>query len=211
VGFGPTCRLSVRVSRRGSAGARAEGFWSLVAPQVWNELRSGRYDVVWLHGHNYAANLIALMAAKAAGLPVLMRGETHLGLPCSGIKSVVRRPVMSVLYGCCDRLLAIGSANAAYYRAMGVPDKKIFVVPYSVDNDRFVQSASLTAEQRAEVRKRYNVPTDRPCVPYAAKFTLRKRPPRGRPPREGWRHIASFTASPQGSCSDGSTNTSEAA
>ena len=22
-----------------------EGFWSLVAPQVWNELRSGRYDV----------------------------------------------------------------------------------------------------------------------------------------------------------------------
>ena len=37
-----------------------QGFWSLVAPQVWNELRSGRYDVLWLHGHNYAANLIAL-------------------------------------------------------------------------------------------------------------------------------------------------------
>ena len=36
------------------------GFWSLVAPQVWSELRSGRYDVLWLHGHNYAANLIAL-------------------------------------------------------------------------------------------------------------------------------------------------------
>src|SRR5262245_60227561 len=29
------------------------GFWSLVAPQVWSELRSGRYDVVWLHGHQY--------------------------------------------------------------------------------------------------------------------------------------------------------------
>ena len=56
------------------------GFWSLVAPQVWNELRSGRYDVLWLHGHNYAANLIALAAAKTAGLPVMMRGETHLGL-----------------------------------------------------------------------------------------------------------------------------------
>ena len=41
------------------------GFWSLVAPQVWGELRSGRYDVLWLHGHNYAANLIALMAAKS--------------------------------------------------------------------------------------------------------------------------------------------------
>src|SRR5207237_298940 len=39
-------------------GARAReprGFWSLVAPKVWNELRIGRYDVLWLHGHNYAA------------------------------------------------------------------------------------------------------------------------------------------------------------
>jgi hypothetical protein len=36
------------------------GFWSLIAPQVWNEVRSGRYDAVWLHGHNYAANLLAL-------------------------------------------------------------------------------------------------------------------------------------------------------
>src|SRR5262245_56929237 len=55
------------------------GFWSLVAPQVWSEQRSGRYDVVWLHGHNYAANLLALMAAKTVGMPVMMRGETYLG------------------------------------------------------------------------------------------------------------------------------------
>ena len=76
------------------------GFWSLIAPQVWSELRSGRYDVVWLHGHNYAANLIAFMAAKTAGLPVMMRGETHLGLPREGIKSILRRPVMGLLYRC---------------------------------------------------------------------------------------------------------------
>jgi glycosyltransferase involved in cell wall biosynthesis len=152
------------------------GFWSLVAPEAWNEVRSGRYDVVWLHGHNYAANLIALMAAKTAGLPVMMRGETHLGLPCHGIKSALRRPLMGALYRPCDRLLAIGSTNAAFYRAMGVPDRKIFLVPYSVDNDRFVHSANLTADQKREVRKRYNVPADRPSVLYAAKFTQRKRP-----------------------------------
>ena len=152
------------------------GFWSLVAPVVWTEVRSGRYDVLWLHGHNYAANIIALMAAKAAGLPVLMRGETHLGLPCRGIKTVLRWPIMGALYGCCDRLLAIGSANAAFYRAMGVPDHKIFLVPYSVDNDRFVRGANLTSDQKTEVRKRYNVPADRPSVLYAAKFTRRKGP-----------------------------------
>jgi glycosyltransferase involved in cell wall biosynthesis len=152
------------------------GFWSLVAPQVWSELRSGRYDVVWLHGHNYAANLIALMAAKTVGLHVLMRGETHLGLPCSSVKSLLRRPLMGALYRSCDRLLAIGSANAAFYQAMGVPDHKIFLVPYSVDNDRFAERANLTRDEKKEVRKRYNVPTDRPSVLFAAKFTRRKRP-----------------------------------
>jgi glycosyltransferase involved in cell wall biosynthesis len=152
------------------------GFWSLVGPQVWKELRSGRYDVLWLHGHNYAANLLALMAAKTAELPVMMRGETHLGLPCHGTKAMVRRPVMGALYRFCDCLLAIGSANATFYRAMGVPDCKIFLVPYSVDNERFIKSADLTDEQKLEVRKRYNVPADRPAVLYAAKFTRRKRP-----------------------------------
>ena len=63
------------------------------------------------------------MAAKTAGLPVMMRGETHLGLPCHGIKSILRQPLMGALYRSCDRLLAIGSANAAFYRAMGVPDQ----------------------------------------------------------------------------------------
>jgi len=153
-----------------------EGFWSLVAPQVWNEVRSGCYDVLWLHGHHYAANIIALLAAKAAGLPVLMRGETHLGLPRDGIKSALRRPLMSGLYRSCDRLLAIGSANRDFYLAMGVPQNKIFLVPYSVDNERFMRSAKLTDEQRLQVRKRYKVPPDRPAVLYAAKFTRRKRP-----------------------------------
>jgi glycosyltransferase involved in cell wall biosynthesis len=152
------------------------GFWSLVAPEVWKEVRYGQYDVLWLHGHNYAANLIALMAAKINGLRIMMRGETHLGLPCRRMKAILRRPLMSALYSWCDRLLAIGSQNATFYRAMGVRDEKIFLVPYSVDNNRFVRSTQLTDEQRIEVRKRYKIAVDQPAVLYAAKFTRRKRP-----------------------------------
>jgi len=59
---------------------------------------------------------------------------------------------------------------------MGVPDRKIFLTPYCVDNDRFVSAAKLTQDQKLEVRKRYNVPADQPSVLYAGKFTQRKRP-----------------------------------
>jgi glycosyltransferase involved in cell wall biosynthesis len=152
------------------------GFWSLVAPQVWSELRSGRYDVLWLHGHNYAANIIALIAARTVNIPILMRGDTHLGLSHGIIKSLLQRPVMRVLYSQCDRFLAIGSANAAFYRAMGVPEHKIFLAPYCVDNDRFITSANLSNDEKRRIRKQYNLPLDRPIVLYAAKFIGGKRP-----------------------------------
>src|SRR5688572_21488626 len=56
------------------------GFWSLICPEVWKEIRGGEYDAVLLHGYNYAVNLLALVAAKSKGLPVFMRSETHLRL-----------------------------------------------------------------------------------------------------------------------------------
>jgi glycosyltransferase involved in cell wall biosynthesis len=77
---------------------------------------------------------------------------------------------MGALYRQCD------SGNAAFYRAMGVSDQKIFLVPYAVDNHRFVQSTKLTDEQRVEILKHYKIPTGQAVVLYAAKFTRRKRP-----------------------------------
>jgi glycosyltransferase involved in cell wall biosynthesis len=59
---------------------------------------------------------------------------------------------------------------------MGVSDQKIFLVPYAVDNDRFVQATKLTNEQRIEVFNYYKIPTGQAVVLYAAKFTRCKRP-----------------------------------
>ena len=57
-----------------------------------------------------------------------------------------------------------------------MPEKKIFLVPYAVDNDQFMKAAELGADEKAEIRRRYNLPADRPVALYAAKFMHRKRP-----------------------------------
>ena len=152
------------------------GFWSLICPQVWPEIRSGQYDAVLLHGYNYAVNILALLAAKTKKLPVLMRSETHLGLHRDGWKRWIRDAMLSIAYRFVDGFLAIGKANRAYYRALGVPDNKIFDVPYTVDNDRFIAAAALAPEQRAQVRKKYGLPLDEPIVLYASKLMRRKHP-----------------------------------
>lgn len=152
------------------------GFSSMVVPGIWQAVRKGGYDALWLHGHGIAANLIALAAAKSMGIPVFMRSETHLGLPRAAPKSALRKPLMSMLYAQCDAFLAIGTANRQFYLAMGVPPEKISLVPYTVDNARFTPSARLSADERLAVRRRYGISPDRPAILYVSKFMRRKHP-----------------------------------
>ncbi|MGC1859729.1 MAG: glycosyltransferase family 4 protein [Methylocystis sp.] len=152
------------------------GFSSMIVPQIWGAVRGGGFDALWIHGHGVATNLIALAAAKSIGIPVFMRCETHLGLPRAGWKAALRKPLMSTFYRSLNGFLAIGSANRDFYRAMGVPDSRISLVPYTVDNTRFTEKATLSDEQRLATRKRYGISSDRPAILYVSKFMRRKHP-----------------------------------
>jgi glycosyltransferase involved in cell wall biosynthesis len=163
-------------------GARARervpgGFFSLVAPEIWKQVRSGGYDAVLLHGHNYAANMLALIAAKTRGIPVMMRGDTHGGLQDPRLKRAARRLVLgSLLYRLIDRFLAVGTWNRAFYRAMGVPEEKIFLVPFTVDNERFIRTSSLPGDARASLQRELGVEGKGPVLLFASKLIARKRP-----------------------------------
>jgi glycosyltransferase involved in cell wall biosynthesis len=160
------------------AGLRDEpkGFFSIIAPQIWREVSRGGFDALVVHGHTPAAALIAVAAARWAGLPVFVRGETHLGLSRGSLKRLARKPLMRAFYRHLSGALAIGSANAAFYRAMGMPEERIFSMPYTVDNDRFTEGSRLSDEQRKKVRAELGVADVDPIVLYAAKLQARKHP-----------------------------------
>ncbi|MGE4070537.1 MAG: glycosyltransferase family 4 protein [Lysobacterales bacterium] len=152
------------------------GFFSLIVPQLWREIRSGKYDVLWLHGYGYFACVLAFLAAKSMGMPVLLRGETHLQLHRTEWRRRTRDRVLRWCFRYIDGFLAIGSRNRDYYRAMGVPDERIHIVPYTVDNERFIDASTLSADERTQVRKKLGFPTDVPVVLYASKLVERKHP-----------------------------------
>lgn len=161
---------------RGANARTPAGFWSLICPQLWGEIRSADFDAVWVHGHQYAANLVAMLAAMSKRVPILIRCETHLGLLRSSVRRALRNLLIGTLYGLADRCLAIGTENARFYRQIGIPANTIFLVPYAVDNDRFIAASSITAAERASVRARMGVPPDKLVVLFASKFQARKHP-----------------------------------
>jgi glycosyltransferase involved in cell wall biosynthesis len=135
-----------------------------------------KFDAVVIHGHSPAAMLVGAAAAKASGAAIFMRCDAHLGSACSPFKAILRRPLLGTLYSTFDGTLAIGTANAAFYRNMGVPQARIHSMPFTVDNERFTLQAGISTAERAAVRASLGVNDDRPIVLYAAKFQLLKRP-----------------------------------
>jgi glycosyltransferase involved in cell wall biosynthesis len=183
-GFGMTVRWDVELLSgyesvflgRRAAQRTPGGFWSLVVPELWTEIRSGRYDVIWLHGYAYAAFVIAFLAAKSRGIPVLMRSETHLGLARASWRRRLRDLLLARAYRFVDAFLAIGAANRDYYRSLGVADGRIFDVPYTVDNARFIAESSVSQDRRNEIRQSFGIPSGVPVVLYASKLIGTKRP-----------------------------------
>ncbi len=161
------------------AGSRTRtpgGFLSLLVPEVWTELRSGRYDAVIVHGHQYAVNMLALIAARLAGVKAFLRCDSHHALGGRRIPWWMRRLTVGTLYRLADRALATGSANAAFYRRLGVPDDRIHIAPFAVDNDRFMRESSIEASERRREREALGIDPDRPVLLFASKFQPRKRP-----------------------------------
>lgn len=152
------------------------GATHMIAPDIWNVVRTGNFDAVVIHGHRIGANHVATLAAKSIGIPIISRGETHLGLPQSPLREAARKALMGSYYRLIDGFLVIGSLNRAFYQAMGVPDAKLFSFPYTVDNERMMGEAVMSSNDRAAYRAKLGVHDDAPILLYASKFMPRKHP-----------------------------------
>jgi glycosyltransferase involved in cell wall biosynthesis len=130
-----------------------------------------------VHGHAYATELLAIGAAKLLDLPVLVRCDTHSRRRRSAIKAAIRRPLMKCFYRWfCQACLPIGTANYQYYRQHGVPEHRLFLVPYVVDNDFFRDASESYRNQRTPLRKELGWPLDQPVILFASKLIPGKRP-----------------------------------
>lgn len=144
-----------------------------IATRLWRT----QFDVLWVHGYARWFNWIAILAARMASIPVLMRDEaTSISNPRSAFKATAKRLIFfSALRAVCNGFLAIGTLNRKYYLANGIAERSIFSVPYCVDNDFFAGRARAASRRREELRTELGLSPGRPVVLYASKFQRRKR------------------------------------
>jgi glycosyltransferase involved in cell wall biosynthesis len=112
-------------------------------------MRRGRYDLV--HVHLYRACIYGRIAARMAGVPVVLTTEHSIG--DTQIEGRKKTGAVRALYLATDRFSAATVAVSPRVRERladwGVPEQKIRVVPNGVDFERFAFDASARKTVRS--------------------------------------------------------------
>lgn len=150
--------------------------WAPIAPRAEQRLSSEHYDALWLHGWNHPLHWRAWRLARRRGWKVFLRGETPAFAQGEiGEVGLVRRFVRSRLTRA-DAALAIGRANARWWRSIGMPAERIHAMPYGVDHARFAREAKAARFHRGVIRERLGLPLDGAVILVVGKLIPRKRP-----------------------------------
>ena len=158
-------------SKPGPTRPIARGFFRHLARGV-----DGRsFDALWVHGYSTVNSLHAMLAAKALGIPVLLRAESWLAdRSRSGVKLALKHLYFNDLKLLVDAVLPIGTRNAAYWDYYFGADFPAFIMPYAVDNDYFAERAETAALTRAEMQSELGLDPSRPVILFASKLQERK-------------------------------------
>lgn len=152
-------------------------FFGLFNPRIWSVIRSGTFDaIVLLTGYSYATFWMAIVAAKLTGVAILFGTDAHGLVPLDGKKwkITVKKSVWPRLFRLADVVIVPSSASLRLMRSLEIPDDRIALTPYCVDNPWWLEKSSHV--DRAAVRARWGVPQDAVVVLFCAKLQPWKRP-----------------------------------
>jgi glycosyltransferase involved in cell wall biosynthesis len=152
-------------------------FWGLMNPGLWGMIRKGSYDaVVIFTGYMYVSFWIAMIAAKLSRRAVLFGTDAHGLVPQDGKnwKIAIKKIVWPRLFRLANVVIVPSSRGIAMMRSLGIPDGRLVLTPYVVDNTWW--SSQSEQVDRPTVRRSWGVPENGSVVLFCAKLQPWKRP-----------------------------------
>ena len=135
------------------------------------------HDCTIVYGHSYLSFWIAIATAKVLGKPLLLTTDaTYIESQYGGSwKANIKRKLLPLLYNrVADLVLVPSTMSKRFICSLGVPEDRVVITPYVVDNEYISEAASRA--DRKQTRKDWRIPEDALVVLFCAKFLVRKRP-----------------------------------
>lgn len=123
-------------------------------PEVRDRLARGDFDACIVSGWYLKSYLQAIRAARALGIRVLVRGDSHLRVARSRLTEAAKYLPYRWMLRQIDAHLVVGQANREYLLHYGVSEDRLFFAPHFIDNDRFRDAAELARRSGAAGNRR---------------------------------------------------------
>ena len=151
-----------------------EGILSPVSVGLTARLARG-FDLLWVHGYATVNQMHGILAARALGIPVLVRSDSSLrDRPRGGLKLAGKAIFFRMLRQLVDGVLVTGTLNRQYWEHYLGDDFPLFLLPYAVDNAWFQEQSRLAGERRGDLQAAWKLEPERPVILFASKLQTRK-------------------------------------
>lgn len=123
-------------------------FRGIRTPDLNREISAWQPDAVLVYGWSFWGHL-SCMHYFHGRLPVLFRGDSTLLDDRGGLRSMLRRWFLHLVYRQVDMALFTGKQNYDYFRACGLKNHQLLFAPHAVDNQRFEDTPGRNYAARA--------------------------------------------------------------
>ncbi|HEY4742772.1 MAG TPA: glycosyltransferase family 4 protein [Candidatus Acidoferrales bacterium] len=168
----------IELGKKDQSGKKTRG-WGLIRlyREIWNLVRNGKFDVLYVSGYNFPEAWAALLSAKCHGTAIIFHTDAHLMRTPnthSPLRLLVKRLALQRVFALAAGVLVSSTGGFEYVKSLGVAEDRIFLAGSVVDNDWWTEQSAQV--DRGEVRRSWNIPADASVVLFCAKLQSLKRP-----------------------------------
>ena len=149
-------------------------FFGLRNPGLTRRIGAWKPNAVLLFGYNWYSHLRVILWARSAGVPLVFRGDSHfIGRPNPGI---LRKLLLRAVYRQFAAITYVGAANHDYFAVLGVPDRRLFFAPHSVDDRLYDHKDPRHAAEASRLRLELGIDPSTKVFLFAGKLVPNKQP-----------------------------------
>ncbi len=158
--------------------ARTHGFHfsGCDTPEIKDIIASRQFDAWIINGWKVRSDWQAIMACWKNGIPMLIRGDSHLLDSKPVHVRIAKRMILGRWIPRFCRYLTVGKLNEDYYEFYGADSAKFYPVRHFVDNERFATQANDAKTRKSELIAMWRIAKDAVVFLFAGKFIDKKRP-----------------------------------
>jgi glycosyltransferase involved in cell wall biosynthesis len=111
-------------------------FSGIKNPSLIQAIKDFGANAILVFGWSYESHLKTMWHFKGK-IPVYFRGDSTLLDETGGIKAIMRRIFLILVYSQIDKAFYVGENNKAYYKKHLIKDQNLIFAPHAIDNKRF--------------------------------------------------------------------------